>query len=504
MSKRRPGNTAWSWKINLLAFGLVTGVVLLYSLGQVYYLRQTLKEHLRDNRQMVLSAVNQQTELGSLAENALDDTIHLFLGNTARFLHFLNQVEPFQERELASFADENGLAGVAIVGPGQGRLSGPKGWLRSETTCTDTSAGLTKEAETFLLSWPRPQGGCVLIGYPDGRLRKLQEQFSLPTILAFLSSAPEIVFLELADSGRDYHTLGPDVAVQRISIQGQEVVFGFDTRRYRERIRTIWQSFILYASFFAGFGLLLTFVLYRLQQQHIADITRYERELAREQEDAALGRAAATIAHEVRNPLNAIGLGLQRIDMEAELAGEHKALLAAMTKAMERTNIIVAGLLRYARPIAPKYTPVNVDKLLAQQLLLREPQCAAEKIKVEFSPCFEGEISADGDLLSQLFDNIIKNGIEAQPQGGGLKVTSSRREEGLQVTFENDGFVNSDDISRLAEPYFTGKTRGSGLGLAVCAKIVDYHQGTLSFLEERKGVLTVRIWLPLDRETSAA
>lgn len=504
MSKRRPGSKAWSWKVNLVAFGLLTGAVLLYSLGQVYYLRQALNSHLRENRQMVLNGVNRQTELGFLAEDALNDTILLFLSNTARFLDFLHQVEPFNNQELASFADENGLAGVAIVGGGQDRVSGPDGWLRSENTCTDKRDGLTKETGIFLLSWPRPQEGCVLIGYPDGQLRKLQEQFSLPTILAFLSSSPEIVFLELADSGRDYLTLGPDVAVQRIDIQGQEVVFGFDTRRYRERIRTIWQSFILYASFFAGFGLLLTFVLYRLQQQHIAEITRYERELAREQEDAALGRAAGTIAHEVRNPLNAIGLGLQRIDLEADLAGEHKALLAAMTKAMQRTNIIVAGLLRYSRPIAPKYTAVNVDKLLAQQLLLREPQCVAENIKVDFSPGFQGELLADGDLLGQLFDNIIKNGIEAQPQGGWLRVVSGRRDKGLLVTFENDGFVNSDDISRLAEPYFTGKTRGSGLGLAVCAKIVDSHQGTLSFLEERKGVLTVRIWLPLNRETSVA
>ncbi len=500
MTKRKPSSKAWSWKMNLVAFGLVTVAALLYSLGQVYYLRQTLKNHLRDNRQMVVAAVDRQTELGSLAEAALNDTILLFLGNTARFLNFLHEIEPFEDQELASFADENGLAGVAIVGPGQARVSGPQGWLASTERCAGNGDLLRKESGIYLLSWPAPQGGCVLIGYPDRQLQKVQEQFSLASILAFLASSPEIVFLEIADPNQDYTSLGPDVAAESIHIQDQEVVIGFDTRRYRERVWRIWQNFILSASFFAGFGLLLTLVLYRFQQQHIAEITNYERELAREQEDAALGRAAATIAHEVRNPLNAIGLGLQRIDLETNLDGEHKALLTAMGKAMQRTNTIVEGLLRYSRPIALRFTAVDVDKLLAQQLLLRDPQCAQENIKVDFSPGFQGEIKADADLLAQLFDNIIKNGIEAQPEGGWLKVVSSRQEGGVVVTFENDGFVKAEDLARLAEPYFTGKTRGSGLGLAVCAKIVESHQGLLSFEEVRKGVLQVRVWLPVGGE----
>jgi signal transduction histidine kinase len=498
MNNRGPASKAWFWKVNLLAFGLITVAVLFYSLGQVYYLRQTLENHLRDNRQMVLTAVNRQTELGFLAEDALNNTILLFLGNTARFLNFLHEVEPFHNHELASFADENGLAGVAIIVPGQEMVSGPQGWLAAENSCGQDGDLLSKRPGFFLHSWPRPQGGCVLIGYPDSRLQKLQEQFSLPSILAFLSSAPEIAFLEIADPQRDYAVFGPDVAMQEIDIQGQTVVIGFDTERYRQRVKGIWQSFILYASFFAGFGLLLTYILYRFQRQHLVEITRYERELAREQEDAALGRAAATIAHEVRNPLNAIGLGLQRIDLEANLDGEHKALLMAMGQAMQRTNTIIEGLLRYSLPIAPRYGVVEVDKILAQQLLLRSPQCEKENIKVDFLPGYQGEMEADADLLAQLFDNVIKNAIEAQPEGGWLRVVSSREGGGVLVICENDGFAKSDDITRLAEPYFTGKTRGSGLGLAICAKIVGSHHGTLSLQEVQEGILQVRVWLPVN------
>ncbi|MEN8256842.1 MAG: ATP-binding protein [Thermodesulfobacteriota bacterium] len=496
MSKKKPARKGWAWKLNLLVFCLVTVVVLLYSLGQVYYLRQTLKSHLRDNRQMVLNAVNRQTELSSLAEDALNDTIFLFLGNTARFLNFLNEVEPFQKQELASFADENGLAGVAIVEPSQRRVSGPDSWLPADQVCAGGDDLLTKKPAIFLLSWPRPQGGCVLIGYPDNKLQRLHQQFSLTSILSFLSSSPGIAFLEVVDPRRDYSTLGQEVAVEYLQLQGHEVVLGFDTGRYRERVRRIWQNFILYAAFFAGFGLLLTFIVYRLQQQHIAEIMRFERALAREQEDAALGRAAATIAHEVRNPLNAIGLGLQRIDLEAELGDEHRDLLGAMGTAMKRTNTIVEGLLRYSRPLVPSYAPVEIDKVLAQQLLLRQPQCTHENIEVDFSPGFGGEVLADADLLAQLFDNIIKNAIEAQPAGGWLRVLSSKLDQGPLVLFENSGFVKAAEIDRLAEPYFTGKTRGSGLGLAVCAKIVEAHNGSLDFEEIEKGVLRVSVWLP--------
>jgi signal transduction histidine kinase len=498
MNKKRPATRAWFWKVNLLAFGLITLAVLLYSLGQVYYLRQTLENHLRDNRQMVLQSVNRQTELGGLAEAALNETILLFLGNTARFLHFLNEVEPFHEEELASFAAENGLAGVAIVGPDRDRASGPAGWPAAAQGCPAQGVVLVKEAGLFFYSWPRPLGGCVLIGYPDHQLRTLQDQFSLPAILAFLATAPEIRVLEIADDGGAVPGNNPDVAMELIEVQGQQVRLGLDIGRYRQQVRRIWQGFALNASFFAGFGLLLSFVLYRFQQQHLSAITGYERELARQQGDAALGRAAATIAHEVRNPLNAIGLGLQRIDTEAALADEQKALLAAMGQALQRTNAIIEGLLRYSRPLALCFKAVAVDTLLAQQLLLRAPHCEQEKITVEFSPGFQGEIRADGDLLAQLFDNIIKNAIEAQPDGGWLRLVSSRENGGLLVVCENGGFDRGEDIDRLTEPYFTGKTRGTGLGLAICARIVESHQGSLELREARPGVLRVAVWLPVN------
>ncbi len=497
MTKKMPARKGWSWKINLLAFFLVTVVVLLYSLGQVYYLRQALKNHLNDNRQMVLNAVNRQAELSSLAEDALNDTIFLFLANTARFLNFLNEVEPFHSQELASFADENGLAGVAIFYPSRKRISGPIDWLPPEQACSEGGDLLIRQPPNFVLSWPRPQGGCVFIGYPDTKLQSLHEQFSLKSIFSFLSSSPSIAFLEVFDPHRDYSALEEDVAVEFLILQDKNVALGFDTKRYQDRLRRIWQDFILYATFFAGFGLLLTFILYRLQKQHIAEITRFERELAQEQEDAALGRAAATIAHEVRNPLNAIGLGLQRIDIEADLSEEHRALVVAMGEAMKRTNGIVDGLLRFSRPLVPKYSSVAVDKVLAQQLLLRQAQCEYEDINVEFSPGFTGEVQADVDLLAQLFDNIIKNAIEAQANGGWLRVASSSKDSGVLLLFENEGFDKSAEIDRLVEPYFTGKTRGSGLGLSVCAKIVESHGGRLLFEEVEKGVLRVSVWLPV-------
>ncbi|PLX51264.1 MAG: hypothetical protein C0613_01325 [Desulfobulbaceae bacterium] len=495
MSEARPVSRAWSWKMNLLAFGLVTVAVLLYSLGQVYYLRQTLKGHLADNRQMILAAINHQIELGTLAEEALNETILLFLSNSARFLNFLNDVEAFDQQELASFADENGLTGVAVLGPEGRAVSGPAGWAEV-ISCVGNRDLLSKKSGYFLLSWPRPQGGCILIGYPDRPLRKVQEQFSLTSILTFLASSPQISLLEVAEPGRDYGDGRADTVLETLVVDGRQVVVGFDTRLYRQQVRRIWQNFILYASFFAGFGLLLTFILYRLQQQHIAEITRYERELARQQEDAVLGRAAATIAHEVRNPLNAIGLGLQRVEMEANLEDEHKALLAAMEKAMRRTNTIVEGLLRYSRPVEPHFDAVDLDRLLQQQLLLRKPQCTQANIEVEYDGAFVGRIEADADLLAQLFDNIIKNGIEAQPAGGWLHVETRSHDDGVLVSFANPGFQKSADIDRLAEPYFSGKVRGSGLGLAICAKIVESHRGILDFKEIRPGVLQVGVWLP--------
>ncbi len=498
MESRSAVKKVWSWKVNLLVMAWLGGGVLVYSLVQVYHLRHTLNMHLHENRDMVVRTVNRQIEQGLAAEEALNDTVVLFLSNTARFLNNLHGLEPFSVSELASFADENSLTGVAILGADSSLIQGPSGWYSAHPSGAPTIP-LVQNRETgeILFSWPAPGGGAVILGFPDRQFAKLHQQFALSEILRHLSSSPEINFIEIKDPGKNYDQKQQGLVVEELAVAGHAIMVGFDTTRYDQRVSRVWQDFFLYGSILGSFALFLSYVLYRYQQQYFQEIQRFERVLAREQEDATLGRAAGTIAHEVRNPLNAIGIGLQRISLEARLDAEHERLVSAMGEALRRTNTIVEGLLSYSRPLSLHVEPSSLDQILGQVVLLRESQCRACGIELQFAPGCHGAVALDRDLFSQVIDNLLKNSIEAQPDGGWVTLESSLVDGRARVRVTNPGFDKGDEIEQLAEPYFTGKTRGSGLGLAICEKIVQAHGGQLHFQQPEPDVLQVDVLLPV-------
>ena len=110
-------------------------------------------------------------------------------------------------------------------------------------------------------------------------------------------------------------------------------------------------------------------ILYRYQSNHLNEVKEFERRLSAERENASLGRAAAAIAHEIRNPLNTLGMGLQRLQLEgSEIAADHQRLIHLMLAAVGRANSSVQGLLKYARPRKPEKKPVRLD-LIADNIL---------------------------------------------------------------------------------------------------------------------------------------
>ena len=498
MVSRSTARTVWSWKVNLLVILWLAGGVLAYSLVQVYQLRTTLEQHLLENRDMVVRTVNRQIEQGLAAEEALNETIALFLSNTARFIYNLHKTEPFSVSELGSYADENGLMGILIHSVSGVDIQGPAKWYSgSVKNVKRTELRQNKESGEILFFWPTPLGGAVVVGFPDCQFAKLQQQFAVTQILWELSASPEISFIEIMNPQKDYSQGVVGVSVRNVDVAGYNVIVGFDTARYEQRVSRVWQDFFLYGTLLGGFGLFLSYLLYKYQQHYFEQIQKFERKLAREQEDAALGRAAGTIAHEVRNPLNAIGMGLQRISFEASMDQEHKQLVSAMGEALRRTNTIVEGLLDYSRPLTINTQSCHIDHVLAQVVLLRESQCQTEGIELQFTPNCHCEVMLDKDMFSQVIDNVLKNSIEAQPSGGWIRVKSSLLDGQARVRVENPGFEKGTEIDHLVEPYFTGKTRGSGLGLAICERIVQAHGGQMLFIEPETGVLQVDVLFPV-------
>jgi signal transduction histidine kinase len=192
-------------------------------------------------------------------------------------------------------------------------------------------------------------------------------------------------------------------------------------------------------------------------------------------------------------------MGLQRIELEAdELRPEHRELAASMRQAVKRTNTIVSDLLRYSRPMTARRDPVNLAQLIDTILLLYKPQCEGKNISVSRHGQLAQAVPGDAELLGQLFENIIKNAVEAQAAGGYISVTSIMENNQARISIDNAMPRGSvDNLSQLLEPYFTTKTRGTGLGLPIARRIAQAHEGSLELAVPEQDIFRAVITLPL-------
>jgi signal transduction histidine kinase len=243
--------------------------------------------------------------------------------------------------------------------------------------------------------------------------------------------------------------------------------------------------------------------LYRYQRAYLKQIQSFERKLAKEQEDAALGRATASIAHELRNPLNAISMGLQRLRKEAPgLASAQDELIGSLLASVNRSNKLIKDLKQFAGPITPVRQPIQPAAVISSQLILYKDDFNKKDISIDYKPAFTGTVLADPDLFAIAFENLLKNAIEAQPYGGYIKIGLERKTEAAVVTMENAGLTfDNKEFSKMLTPYVTTKTQGSGLGLAMVERIARAHGGSLNLASPKPGC--IRIWMVIPLEANA-
>jgi two-component system sensor histidine kinase HydH len=435
-----------------------------------------------------------------------------FLRDKARFVEYLNSIDLLQLEELTALARETGLLGIGLVQTAGEVIVGPPDWLPEATACslTPNQVHYNQDNQTALLIYPGTQQNirCIQIGLDASAIVQLRNKTALPVLLATLSRLPGIHYVRLevipaettSNSLRLLTQDGIKTTEARLKTPMGTLVVGLDAANHLKRLEQLWRQFSLFASLLLLLGLFFSWLLYRYQQKDINQTRTFERLLAKEHEAAALGRATATIAHEVRNPLNAINMGLQRLTLESpDLSTDQRELISAMEEAVRRAGTIITELQRFTRKLQPLLQPVDLGQILRQILTLYQSRCAAQQIEIAIEQTFDGNINADSGLLSELVDNLLKNSVEAQTEGGFIHIDLSPVPTGIKFTVINGGCtLTAEDMQRLGEPYFTTKARGTGLGLALCRRIVEAHGGELDFLvDPSQQHLTVAVTLPL-------
>ncbi|MGO9401957.1 MAG: two-component system sensor histidine kinase NtrB [Terriglobales bacterium] len=214
----------------------------------------------------------------------------------------------------------------------------------------------------------------------------------------------------------------------------------------------------------------------------LTEIRRLEREVRMQDRLAAVGRLAAAIAHEIRNPLTSIAGSVSMLSDAPSLNPEERHLLQIVTRESDRLNNIITDFLAYSRGKQYKFERVNLVPLLEDTLTLLQHRLTAEDagIKLERNfPKSEAWVLADGDKLKQVFWNFSENALRAMKhQSGTLTVALAERGLDWEMSFSDTGpGIKPQQTEKIFEPFQSNFEGGTGLGLAIVYQIVQAHEG---------------------------
>ncbi len=243
-------------------------------------------------------------------------------------------------------------------------------------------------------------------------------------------------------------------------------------------------------------GMVITF-------QDLTDIRALEETSRRQDRMAAVGRLAASIAHEIRNPLAAMRGSIQMLRSEMDGDTEQTQLMEIILRESDRLNKIVADYLNYARPRPAELKNVDIGALVAEtfKLLRNSAEIGDCHMLKEELPSRPAIVSGDPEQLKQVCWNIARNALTAMPEGGTFRISLTEVDDSRwRLSFTDTGYgMAPEQVERLFEP-FTSTTGGTGLGLSIVYQIIRDHSGTINVRSRQGEGTTITIELPAERQ----
>lgn len=214
---------------------------------------------------------------------------------------------------------------------------------------------------------------------------------------------------------------------------------------------------------------------------------------------AFTGRIAASIAHEIRNPLSNVSMSVQQLKAAFSEEGPWARHIEIIIRNTERINFLITELLNCARPPKLNIQPHDIHEILEGVLESIKTKVLSQKIEVRkrFFPGLS-VINGDKEQINRVFSNVMINALESMPDGGRMTIATGIEGKFFVVRIRDTGEgIPEEDIIRIFDPFFSTKTSGVGLGLSITYGIVVSHGGTIGVESERKKGTLFTISLPV-------
>lgn len=227
--------------------------------------------------------------------------------------------------------------------------------------------------------------------------------------------------------------------------------------------------------------------------KYVRDITEQKRmneEIEQSRRLSAIGEMIAGVAHEIKNPLQNISMGLSLVKYETEGNKECMETIEEIMEGVKGLKSIVQDLLDFSKPMKLDIFECDINEILNEVLISMDEVFEKNHIKIKRDFCREEKyIKIDGMKIKQVFINLIQNAIEAMPEGGEISVStrnlSSKGMDCSKVRIRDTGYgISEENLSRIFDPFFTTKTKGVGLGMAIIQGIIKLHKGEIKVNSE--------------------
>ena len=238
--------------------------------------------------------------------------------------------------------------------------------------------------------------------------------------------------------------------------------------------------------------------------QDLSEVVKLREEVRQKDRLAAVGQMAATVAHEIRNPLGGIEGFAALLARDIPEHDPKSVLVEKVLTGTRSLNRVVSELLAFSRPMEFRFGEIDCEDLLRSVLSLAGDAASGVEVSIETVPPGEPAVLVgDAELLGQAFLNLMLNAFQSMPDGGTLRIGIDRERAAdlerpsVTITFADTGCGMSQEVmSRMFEPFFTTREKGTGLGLSVAARIVEGHGGRIAVTSEQGVGSTFELHLP--------
>ncbi len=239
--------------------------------------------------------------------------------------------------------------------------------------------------------------------------------------------------------------------------------------------------------------------------QHQERLTEAQRRLMADEKMVAVGKLAAGVVHEIRNPLTAIRMRLHTLSRCVKGRPEESNHLRIISEEIVYLEQIIQDFLAFSRPKQPELITAAVSEIIDQTVELLEDQVSASAIRIlrQDQPHLPA-VKVDPDQIKQVLINLIRNALQSVESNGTITI-SSRTDDSLNgrrtvVIFveDNGPGIDADNAAKIFDPFYSTRDDGTGLGLAICSRIIEQHSGSLRLEFSRPGSTVFAIRLPLE------